>query len=118
LPPISTSFHFGYGSLSPLLKTGQAEGKIFGIKVSRTIKILHLLFVDDVLIMNNGSPQEWLEIKKILHKFCSATGLMINWEKSMFLHANLQHLILDQIKGIFPYTFSPLSSRLKYLDIT
>jgi hypothetical protein len=41
--------------LSMLLKLGQAEGKITGIKVTRTIKILHLLFVDDVLIMTNDS---------------------------------------------------------------
>jgi hypothetical protein len=31
-------------ALSLLLKLGQADGKITGIKVSRTIKILHLLF--------------------------------------------------------------------------
>jgi hypothetical protein len=95
-------------ALSLLLKTGQAEGKLSGIKVSRTIKILHLLFADDVLIMTNGTLQEWLEIKEILHKFCSATGLLINWDKSTFHFANLQQLILDQIKGIFPYTFTPL----------
>jgi hypothetical protein len=45
--------------LSLLLKKIQSEGKLIGIKVSRVIKILHLLFVDDVLIMTNGSIQEW-----------------------------------------------------------
>lgn len=98
-----------------LLKTGQAEGKFSGIKVSRTIKILYLLFVDDFLIMTNGSLLEWLEIKEFLHKFYNATGLLINWEKSTFLHANLQLPNLDKIKGLFPYTFSPLSSGLNYL---
>jgi ABC-type antimicrobial peptide transport system ATPase subunit len=76
-------------ALSLLLKTGQAEGKISGIKVSRTIKILHLLFADDVLIMTNGTLQEWIEIKEILQNFCSATGLTINWDKSTFHFANL-----------------------------
>lgn len=89
-------------ALSLLLKTGQAEGKFFGIKVSRTIKILHLLFVDDFLIMTNGFLMEWPEIKEFLHKFCNATGLLINWEKSTFLHANLQLPNLDQIKGLSP----------------
>jgi len=41
--------------LSLLLKNGQAKGKLTGVKVSRIVKILHLLFVDDVLIMANNS---------------------------------------------------------------
>jgi len=82
-------------ALSLLLKSGQVEGKISGIKVSRTIKILHLLFVNDVLIMTNGTLQEWLEIKEILHNFCSATCLMINWNKSTFHFANFHQPILD-----------------------
>jgi hypothetical protein len=102
-------------ALSLLLKSTQAEDKISGIKVSRTLKILHLLFVDDVLIMTKGTPQEWIEIKEILHNFCSATGLTINWDKSIFHFANIQPALLDQIKGIFPHTFSPLSSGLNYL---
>jgi hypothetical protein len=101
-------------ALSLLLKSGQAEGKISGIKVSRTIKILHLLFADDVLIMTNGTLQEWIEIKEILLNFCKATGLTINWDKSTFHFANLHQQSLDQIKGIFPYSFTPLSSGLNY----
>jgi ribonuclease HI len=102
-------------ALSLLLKLGQAEGKITGIKVSRTIKILHLLFVDDVLIMTNDSLQEWIEIKEILSTFCCASGLLINWDKSTFHYANLQQQALEQLKGIFPHSFTHLSAGLKYL---
>jgi hypothetical protein len=102
-------------ALSLLLKSGQAEGKISGIKVSRTIKVLHLLFFDDVLIMKNDSIQEWKEINEILKIFCSAMSLSINWEKSSFHFANLHQQYLDQLKGIFPYSFSHLSFGLKYL---
>jgi hypothetical protein len=56
-------------TLSLLLKSAQADGKIFGVKVSRTLKILHLLFADDVLIMTKGTLEEWIEIREILHKF-------------------------------------------------
>jgi hypothetical protein len=41
--------------LSLLLKLGQSQGNLTGVKVSRLIKILHLLFVDDVLILTNDS---------------------------------------------------------------
>jgi hypothetical protein len=65
-------------ALSLLLKFAQLEGKISGLLVSRTINILHLLFVDDVLILTKATHQEWTEIKEILHNFYSATGLSIN----------------------------------------
>ena len=38
-----------------ILKDSQREGKLIGIKVSKTIKILHILFVDDVIIMTNAT---------------------------------------------------------------
>jgi hypothetical protein len=45
--------------LSLALKKGQEEGLLMGIKVSRLIKVLHLLFVDDILIMTKVSLEEW-----------------------------------------------------------
>jgi hypothetical protein len=102
-------------SMSLLLKSGQVEGKISRIKMSRTIKVLHIIFADDVLIMTNDSIQEWKEINEILKIFCSTMDLSINWEKLTFHFANLQQQTLDKIKGIFPYSFTHLSSGLKYL---
>lgn len=101
-------------ALSLLLESTQAKGKISGIKVSRALGILHL-FADDIIIVTKGTPQEWIEIKKILHNFYSATSLIINWDKSTFHFSNIHLTSLDQIKGIFPYTFSLLSSGLNYL---
>jgi len=44
--------------LSLALKKSQEEGLLTGIKVSRLIKVLHLLFVDDILIMTKASLEE------------------------------------------------------------
>jgi hypothetical protein len=44
--------------LSLSLKESQSEGKLTGIKVSRMVRILHILFVDDVIIMSNASILE------------------------------------------------------------
>jgi hypothetical protein len=41
--------------LSLTLKKSQEDGILTGIKVSRLIKVLHLLFVDDILIMTKAS---------------------------------------------------------------
>jgi hypothetical protein len=101
--------------LSLQLKKGQVEGKLTGVKVSRIVKILHLFFIDDVLIMTNDSLQEWKEIKDILTTFCSASGLKINWTKSTFHYARLQEQSLELFKELFPYNFVDLSEGFKYL---
>jgi hypothetical protein len=98
-----------------LLKKIQSEGKITGIKVSKIIKVLHLLFVDDVLIMTNGSIQEWTEIIDLLKTFCKASGLLINWNKSTFHHANLMDHELALLKALLPHNFVHLSEGFKYL---
>jgi hypothetical protein len=72
------------------LKKSHTEGKLIGIKVSRMVIILHLLFVGDVLIMSKASFIEWQEIHTLLYAFCGASGLEINVNKSTFLHFGVQ----------------------------
>jgi hypothetical protein len=95
--------------LSILLKKGQAEGVLTGIKVSRLIKILHLLFVDDVIIMTSAKLSEWIEISKILSIFCRASGMRVNTQKSTFLHTGIQQETLEELKVLYIYDFKDLS---------
>jgi hypothetical protein len=88
--------------LSLMLKQAQAEGKITGIKTSRLIKLIVLLFVDDVLIMTRAQISDWKEIDYILSLFCKASGLVINPHKSSFHYSGLQEHDLDNYKAIFP----------------
>ena len=53
--------------LSLLLKDSKTAGKIIGIKVSRMVRIFHILFVDDILIMTNAYLNEWIEIEEIFN---------------------------------------------------
>jgi hypothetical protein len=99
--------------LSLLLKKIQAEGRITGIKVSRLVKILHLLFVDDVLIMTNDSQLEWREIYGLLKIFCCATGLQINWSKSTFHYANIQDQNFGSTEGHLSSYLHPPITRLQ-----
>jgi hypothetical protein len=101
--------------LSLLLKKGQVEGKLTGVKVSRLVKILHLFFVDDVLIMTRASLQEWKEIDNILNIFCRATGMLVNLTKSTFHHSGIQGEVLENFKEVFPYNFVDLSEGFRYL---
>jgi hypothetical protein len=74
---------------------------VTGIKVTRLLRILHLLFVDDILIMTNASVNEWLEIQNLLAIFCNATGLMINSQKTSFYQFGVQPAVLDSIIFFF-----------------
>jgi hypothetical protein len=102
-------------SLSILLKKRQEMGELIGVKVSRVVKILHLIFVDDVLIMTKASIEEWQLIKIILDQFCSASGLQINIRKSTFHHSGLEVVDLASLKDLFSFNFSDLTTGFKYL---
>jgi hypothetical protein len=71
-------------SLSLLLKDSQREGKLSGIQVSNSIKILHILFVDGVIIMTCATIHEWWEIDKVLKIFSLTSSILINVSKSTF----------------------------------
>jgi hypothetical protein len=101
--------------LSLLLKEIQSEGKLTGIKVSRIIKILHIFFVDDVIIMKKDTLSEWWEIDKLIKLFFLASGLQVNGTKTIVLHEGLLELDLSPFKKLFPFTFFDLSTGFKYL---
>jgi hypothetical protein len=101
--------------LSLSLKKSHSEGKLTGIKVSRLIKILHFLFVDDIIIMSKASLEEWQEIHRILGVFCGASGLVINIQKLTCLHFGVAEDILEILSLVFQYSFVALSEGFKYL---
>jgi hypothetical protein len=68
--------------LSLLLTKNVSDHQISGIKVSKFINLLHLIFVDDVLLMSKATPSEWNVILKLLQIFCIASDLCINYAKS------------------------------------
>jgi hypothetical protein len=101
--------------LNILLKMKQQEGLITGIKVSRLTKVLHLFFVDDIIIATKADLNEWQEIKGILNLFCCASGLQINEAKSTFHYSGLLAADLETFKSIFPFGYQELSLGFSYL---
>jgi hypothetical protein len=101
--------------LSILIKKEKEAGLLTGIKVSRITNILHLLFVDDVLIMTRACLAEWKAIVGLLKVFLHATGLQINEEKSTFHSAGLDEVGFAPFKVIFPYSFESIETGFKYL---
>jgi ribonuclease HI len=77
--------------------------------------LIHLLFVDDVLLLSKADLPEWLVIIEVLQLFCSASGLSINYSKSSVHFWGLSEADLLTFKGSLPFTFVHLSEGFKYL---
>ena len=88
---------------------------IFGIKVSPSLNLTHLLFVDDVILFGLGIVEEWKNYKKLLDTFCYATGMKISVAKSSFLYNDIDETVRSRISTLFPFKMEPLTSRFKYL---
>jgi hypothetical protein len=89
--------------LSLMFKKSISEGKITGIKVSKLIKIVHILFVDDVLIMSKENLSEWTAISDILQVFCLVSGLSINNTKTIVHYWGLEEAELIPFKVGYPF---------------
>lgn len=61
--------------LSLMLSKSSVDHNISGIKVTKLLKIVHLMFVDDVLVMSKADPLEWKVIVDILQAYCQVSGL-------------------------------------------
>jgi hypothetical protein len=102
-------------SLSLLIKSRQRDGSLIGIEVSRLTKILHLLFVDDILILTHALVQEWTVVMELIIVFFMESGLKVNPTKSMMHYLGLLEMKLDVFKICIPYSFSDLTEGFKYL---
>jgi hypothetical protein len=88
--------------LSLMLSSGSDDHSISGIKVTKHLKIIHLMFVDDVLVMSKADPVEWRLILDILQAYCYVLGLCINSSKTTVHYWGLEDLELNQLKSILP----------------
>jgi hypothetical protein len=98
------------------LLTQAVESRTFqGLKVVVSTFISHLLFVDDVLILGVGKIEYWLTLKSILSKFCSATGMIVNCHKSVFLVQNIDLNLKLSLTSVFNIKIECLDQGMKYL---
>jgi hypothetical protein len=101
--------------LNLLIKNNITEGTITGIKVSKLIKVVHLLFVDDIIIMTKENINEWRVISNILQSFCNGHGLNDQQYKNYCSLRGINRLGFEPLKEILPYTFIELTTGFKYL---
>ncbi|XP_019163496.1 PREDICTED: uncharacterized protein LOC109159839 [Ipomoea nil] len=69
--------------LSILLQQAEERGDIHGVRVARGVPaITHLFFADDSLLFFRANPQEASRVKNCLDLYCTASGQLINFDKS------------------------------------
>ena len=91
------------------------EGSLEGAKIPSIIRITHIFFVDDVLLIGRRTLGECQVYEEILDLFCDAKGMNTSEVKSFFLVNGIDEETLSQISQLFPYYFNDLSARMKYL---
>jgi len=102
-------------SLSRQIEKANLEGKLRGFKVSKGNIITHLMFVDDLFILGPGEVDEWIHMKTLLDCFCKASGLYINFSKSVCVFSNIDETVLQAVDQVWNVVFSPLDEGIKYL---
>jgi hypothetical protein len=101
--------------LSIMMTNSRNDHSISGIKRTKLLSVVHLMFVDDVLILSKVDPREWILIVDLLTLYCSASGLCINTQKSTVHYWGLKDEELASYKDFLPFTFSDLNIGFKYL---
>ena len=98
-----------------MITDARDHGLIKGIKISSTLGLTHLLFVDDVILLGTGTLTEWIAFEVILSTFCKASGMCISLDKSCFLYSNVDVDIRTDIAQELPYKMEPIIIGFKYL---
>ena len=86
-------------------------GNYHGLYFGNDIVLTHVLFVDDVVIINDGSKQSLSTLYEILMIFCKASGMKINdenllyfflvWKKlRLLLYTIFLHFQLTELKMV------------------
>jgi len=101
--------------LSRLIASAKRDGDICGLKISEDCYLTHLLFVDDVLILLDGSIRDSRSFSKILLLFSSATGMLANQSKSTITFSHTSVHESHFAHQVFPYNLHPMDRGLKYL---
>jgi len=99
--------------LSRSISIAKDRGDIKGVCISHNLSITHLLFVDDVLLFGNHCAREWKWYYKIIDEFCGATGMKINFDKSVFY--SMLDTLEPEISALFPIPLRHFDEGLLYL---
>ena len=91
------------------------EKKLHNIKFSKSLYIIHVLLVDDVLIFGKGTIVEWGTFHAIINLSCESSRMAADAKKYMFILNIDDQGIWVQISQLFLYHMTTLETGFKYM---
>ena len=79
------------------------------------MELTHILFVNDLVMMGEGTWENLKEAKKILELYKKAIGMHINVEKSILSENSIPEEIKERIRAKTHYILKPIDEGFKYL---
>ena len=101
-------------SLSRFILEEKALGYFKGIPISEVLYINHLLFVDDILILCDGSRQDIQKLKEGLFPFQVAIGMVVNNDKYTITYSHLDDQEIYSHSSLFPFKSLLIEDKLKF----
>ena len=90
-------------------------GTLRGVSFGNNISLTHVLFMDDIVMITDGSTQPLSTLYEILMDFSKASRMMINEDKSSFYYSGLDDRELISLQNFFSFTVLKIESGMKYL---
>ncbi|GKE28644.1 RNA-directed DNA polymerase, eukaryota, reverse transcriptase zinc-binding domain protein, partial [Tanacetum coccineum] len=81
----------------------------------KELKLTHLCFVDDLLILCNGDKESLDVVKKALNEFSGVFGLLLNLNKSTIFFGSIEEGLKRELLQILPFSMGSLPVR--YLGV-
>ncbi|GJS78396.1 RNA-directed DNA polymerase, eukaryota, reverse transcriptase zinc-binding domain protein [Tanacetum coccineum] len=81
----------------------------------KELKLTHICFADDLLVLSHGSISSIKVIKEALNELCKTFGLLPNMSKSTIFFGNMNNIEKQKIIEILPFRIGILP--MKYLGV-
>lgn len=101
--------------LSRILIDARCLGRIKGIGFGDDFNITYLLFVDDVLLITNGSIQEGTTLSGIWSLYYKSTGVITNKEIFAVFFSNVELEQKQLLQNLIGFNSNDLQDGIKYI---
>ena len=88
-------------------------GNFDELKISNSLNITHLLFINDILLFYDGSETDTENLAKILKLFEKATDMLVNINKSNITPVIMEDLEIRMYSTLFHFILKILDEGLK-----